>query len=59
MRNILSKANKSNYTKPKAYRIISLLNYLGKILEKVITLKLAYLANTKELLNNTQIGDRK
>ena len=56
---ILPKANKPDYTKPKAYWIILLFNYLGKILEKVMASKLIYLTNTKDLLNNIQIGNRK
>ena len=39
--------------------MILLLNYLGKILEKVMALKLVYLANIKGLLNNIQMGGRK
>ena len=45
--------------KPKAYRVILLFNCLDKILEKVIVLRLIYLANIKGLLNNTQIGNTK
>ena len=56
---ILSKPNKPDYTIPKAYRVISLLNCLGKVLEKLFASRLAYLANTGNLLNNTQLGGRK
>lgn len=56
---ILPKPNKPDYTIPKAYRVISLLNCLGKVLEKVYATRLAYLANTTDLLHPTQIGGRK
>jgi hypothetical protein len=39
-----------NYALPKAYRIISLLNCLTKIMEKIITRKLAVMAEFKTLL---------
>lgn len=35
---------KRDYSKPKAYRIISLLNCLGKVSEKILARRLAYLA---------------
>jgi hypothetical protein len=38
---IIRKPNKPNYNNPKAYRIICLLNYMGKIVEKVVTSLLA------------------
>ena len=56
---ILSKSNKPDYTIPKAYRVISLLNCLGKVLEKLFASRLAFLANMGNLLNNTQLRDRK
>ena len=33
---ILRKPNKPSYAILKAYRVISLLNYLGKVIEKII-----------------------
>jgi hypothetical protein len=44
---------------PKAYRIITLLNYLSKVLEKIFATRLGYLANTTDLLHYSQIGGRK
>ena len=35
---------------PKAYRVISLLNYLGKVAEKIIATRLSYLVETTDLL---------
>jgi hypothetical protein len=56
---ILPKANKKDYSLPKAYRVISLLNCLGKAFEKSIANRLSYLAETGDLLQETQIGGRK
>ena len=56
---ILKKQNKPDYTAPKAYRIIALLNCLGKISEKIIATRLAYLAETTNLLHNEQMGGRR
>jgi ribonuclease HI/exonuclease III len=56
---VLAKPNKENYSLPKSYRIIALLNCLGKVLEKVLATRLSYLANTTSLLHPSQIGGRK
>jgi hypothetical protein len=56
---ILPKANKKDYSLPKAYRVISLLNCLGKAFEKILATRLSYLAETGDLLQETQIGGRK
>ena len=57
---ILKKLNKPDYSSPKAYRIISLLNCLGKVLEKLFATRLSYLANTSpNLLHTSQLGGRK
>jgi ribonuclease HI len=56
---ILPKANKKDYSLPKAYRVISLLNCLGKAFEKILATRLSYLAETGNLLQDTQIGGRK
>jgi hypothetical protein len=40
-----------NYTLPKAYRIISLLNCLAKIMEKIIARRLAVMTKFKTLLH--------
>ena len=42
---ILRKPNKSNYSKPKVYKIITLLKCLNKISEKIIANRLAYYAS--------------
>lgn len=58
---ILLKPNKKDYNVPKAYRIISLINCLGKTLEKILATRLEYLANIPgaELLEENQMGGRK
>ncbi len=55
---ILPKADKPNYSIPKAYRIITLLNCLGKVSERIIAHRLGYLAETTNLLHDTQMGGR-
>jgi hypothetical protein len=49
---ILKKQNKPDDSNPKAYRIISLLNCLGKTAEKIIVTRLGYLAETTDLLHS-------
>ncbi len=50
---------KRNWSEPKSYRIIFLLNCLGKIAEKIIAARLVYLAETTDLLHFDQIGGRR
>ncbi|MGG6497472.1 UNVERIFIED_CONTAM: reverse transcriptase domain-containing protein, partial [Bacteroidetes bacterium 56_B9] len=56
---VLPKANKKDYSQPKGYRVISLLNCLGKAYEKILATRLSYLVETGILLQDTQIGGRK
>jgi ribonuclease HI len=56
---ILKKAEKPDYTAPKAYRVISLLNCLGKVSERILAQRLGHLAETTTLIHPTQIGGRK
>ena len=56
---ILKKLNKVDYSQPKAYRIIMLLNCLGKISEKIIATRLSHFAEHSNLLHNEQMGGRK
>lgn len=44
---------------PKAYRIIILLNYLGKVAERIIAQRLSYLTKTTNLIYKTQMGSRR
>ena len=56
---MLRKPDKPDYTDPKAYRPISLLNTLGKALETVVAKRVRFLAESHALLPPTQIGTRK
>src|ERR1700709_2108807 len=55
---ILKKPKKPDYSLPKAYRVIALLNCLGKVSERILARRLSYLAKTTNLLHPTQIGGR-
>lgn len=55
---VLPKPNKPKYNIPKAYRVITLLNSLGKISERILAQRLSFLAETTDLLDPTQIGGR-
>jgi hypothetical protein len=55
---ILKKPSKPDYSIPKAYRVISLLNCLGKVSERILAQRLSYLAETTTLLHPSQIGGR-
>jgi hypothetical protein len=56
---VLKKENKPNYTAPKAYCFIVLLNCLGKIAEKIVARRLSYLAEANQLLHPQQMGGRR
>ena len=56
---VLKKPNKSDYSLPKSYRIITLLNCLGKIAEKIVAYRLAYFGENSNLLDIEQMGGRK
>ena len=55
---VLRKPGKPDYSLPGAYRPISLLNTLGKLLEAVIAKRLSHLAEHHGLLPDTQFGGR-
>ena len=50
---------KTDYTTPKAYRPIALLNTIGKALESIIAEKIAFLTEAFKLLPESQMGARK
>ena len=56
---ILKKFGKSDYSIPKSYRIITLLNCLKKISEKIIAKRLSYLRQMSNMLDFDQIEERK
>jgi hypothetical protein len=55
---VLRKPGKPDHSIPGAYRPISLLNTLGKLLEAVVARRLSYLAEKHGLLPDTQFGGR-
>ena len=55
---VLRKPGKPDYSVPGAYRPISLLNTLGKLLEAVVAKRLSHLAEKHDLLPDTQFGGR-
>lgn len=56
---VLRKPGKDDYTQPKSYRPIALLNTLGKALEAIIANRLTYLVDTYQLLPKRHTGGRK
>jgi hypothetical protein len=56
---LLRKNNKPDYTLAKAYRIISLLNCLGKVVEKVAAIIISKHCEVLECLHEGQFGSRK
>ena len=52
----LRKPDKSDYTVVKAYQLISLLYIISKAFEAVIAIRIAYLAETYELLPPNHFG---
>ena len=57
---IPKKSDKLNYSISKTYRIITLLNCLNKVAEKIIAVQLSYTAKiNNKLLNFDQMKDRK
>lgn len=55
----MKKPGKADYTTPKTYCSIVLLNTLGKVLKSIIGKKITYLAEKHHLLLDTQMGVRK
>lgn len=55
---VLRKPNKPDYSRPKAYRPISLLQTISKGLEAVVARRLSYLAETHRLLPENHFGGR-
>lgn len=55
----MKKLGKADYTTPKAYRPIALLNTLCKVLEAIMGKKITYLTEKHHLLPNAQMGAKK
>jgi hypothetical protein len=56
---VLRKPNKPDYSKPNAYRPISLLPTISKGLEALVATRISYLAETEGLLPQNHFGARK
>ena len=56
---ILKKLQKTDYSEPKAYRLIALLDTLRKALEAVISTRIREYAEANRLLPEEQMGARK
>ena len=54
----LKKPNKPDYTQPRAYRLITLLEYMGKLLETVVARRLTYLTGRYNLISGFQFRGR-
>jgi hypothetical protein len=53
---VIPKPGKEDYSLPKAYRLVALLEWLGKLLEKIITKQLTYNILALCLIPTTQFG---
>ena len=56
---VIRKLNKDDYSNSESYKLISLLNCLDKLAEKIIAERLIYFAETADLLYFDQIDSRK
>ena len=56
---VLRKPDKDDYTAPKSYRPIALMNTIGKVMDAVIARRLSHLAETYHVLPATHMGGRK
>ncbi|GBE87945.1 hypothetical protein SCP_1201710 [Sparassis crispa] len=54
----LAKPRKPDYSNPRAYRLIQLLECLGKVLECIVANRLAYLVTVHNLVPANQFGGR-
>ncbi|KAH6044453.1 hypothetical protein HBI67_247390 [Parastagonospora nodorum] len=56
---VLRKPGKENYTVPKSYRPIALMNTMGKIMDAIIARRLSHLTEKHHVLPTTHMGGRK
>ena len=56
---VLRKPGKDDYSQPKAYRPIALLNTIGKLLETIIARRMSALAERRDMLPDTHMGGRR
>jgi ribonuclease HI len=55
----LRKPGKDDYTDPKSYRPIALLNTIGKILDKIVARRISYAVETHQTLPPNHMGGRR
>jgi hypothetical protein len=53
---VIRKPQKDNYTIPKAYQPIALLNTISKLIEGIIAKRISYITEIHQLLPGTYIG---
>ncbi len=56
---VLEKLNKKDRTLVKSYRLISLLNCFGKVVEKLVAEQISQFCESKWALHNDKVGARK
>jgi len=56
---VIPKPNKTLYDNPKAFRLIILLNTLGKLVEKVIAERLQFIVASNNFIHPSQLGGLK
>lgn len=56
---MIKKSNKRDQTLVESYKVIDLLNCLGKVVEKLVIQKILQFCETKKKLYNRQIGRKK
>ncbi|OCL00716.1 uncharacterized protein K441DRAFT_533029, partial [Cenococcum geophilum 1.58] len=54
----LQKLKKGDFRDPKMYRLIALLNIVGKVINKVLVKQILFIADAYSLLLRTHIGRR-
>lgn len=56
---MLKKTGKRDYSIPKHYRPIALLNIIGKMLESILATRIEFIANKHTMLSKSHMGGRK
>jgi len=57
--NVIIRKENRKATISKSYRVVSLLNCMRKVAEKIIAIRLSYTAETSDLLDADQMGGRR
>ena len=56
---VIPKSNKTLYNSPKLFRLIVLLNTMGKLIKKVIGERLQFLTTSNDFIHPSQLGGLK